>query len=497
MRSEHNYKTIVILLLCLLTIATYYNSLQNQFLTNWDDYKYVVKNPDIRGFTLTNIQAAFSSYYVGNYAPIQIVSYMLDYTFWGINPTGYIGMNLILHALNGALLFLVVEKISSNVRIAFISAFIFLLHPVQVESVIWVSQRKSLLAMLFFLLSLLSYIRYRDIRATHRSAYYIVSLITFLCALLSKSVVVILPLVLPLYDICFLPRENRGKILLNKIPYAVAAVAIAALALKSQAYDVGGGIVPEYPGDTSASSFMTMLTVFSKYAGMLIWPANLSAFYSPPIKTSIDGHVALAGFFFVLVCFNIYYLWRTNRTLLFWAALVPLGLLPVAQIIPLSTIMNDRYLYFPLLGCAVLFAHGALYCTDRVTSFKKWGEVVIICLALSPLPILSWQRTFVWHDSLTLWTDAYQKTENYITAAGRGNALAQQGKFDDAIIMYEKSLRMEPTCEEALRGLGAIYLNRGDYGRAIEYLQRYVTCFPESALAKRMLGFAYSQRKKM
>ena len=491
-----SHKTIGVFFLCAITIAAYHSSLNNLFLVNWDDYKYVVKNPDIRGFSLDHIRTVFSKYYVGNYAPLQIISYMLDYTFWGMNPAGFIGFNVALHLMNGMLFFLVVDRISANCRLAFLSALGFLLHPVQVESVVWISQRKTVLAMFFFLVALLSYVCYRENRTRHGYAYYIVSLLAFLCALLSKSVTVILPLVLVLYDLCIVSPENRRKLLLNKIPFGAAAVAIAALALKSQAYEAGGGIVPDYLGDTPFSTFFTMLTVFMKYAGLLIWPSDLSIIYNPPIRTNIDWAVAMAGTFSVLFCFGLFYLYRRNKQVFFWASLAPIGLLPVSQMVPLTTIMNDRYLYFPLIGCAVVFAQGALYCTGMIPRLGEWRGVALVCLALSPLPVLTWQRTLVWHDSLTLWTDAYQKSQDYITAAGRGNALAQEGRFDEALEMYDKSLSMEPTCEEALRGVGAIYLNRGDYDRAIEYLQRYVSNYPESDLAKKMLGLAYSQRKK-
>jgi hypothetical protein len=495
-RTEFNFFNLVwlqVLLLVGATIGVYSFSLDHQFIASWDDYNYVVKNPDVCGFTVEHLQNAFTKFYVGNYAPLHIVSYMFDYTLWGLNPAGYIGTNIVLHTINGLLFYWLVAKLTANNRLAFFSGLIFLLHPVQVESVVWISQRKNLLAMFFFLASFLSYIYYRGKDADKGYINYSVAILTFIAALLTKSVVVVLPIVLVLYDFCFAPRQYRRQWILDKIPFFAAAVVVALIALKSQASDMGGGIV-NYPDEGPFRIFITMLTVFADYARMLVWPANLSIVYDIPVKTGVDLAVILSGMFMILLGTVLFYLWRKDKAIFFWAALIPLGLLPVSQIIPLTTLMNDRYLYFPLLGFAVLFARGATLCSDRLLPRTKWAGSALLCLLLLPLPVLSWQRSNVWSDSISLWSDALNKNPNFATYAGMGNALYRAGKITEAVVMYERSLNLEPTSEEALRSLGAIYLNSGQYDKALHYINLFVENYPDNAFGQRMLEIAKQQR---
>lgn len=481
------------LLLIGATIAVYAASLDHQFLASWDDYKYVARNPDICGVTFEHVRAAFTNFYVGNYAPLHIVSYMFDHALWGLNPAGYIGHNIVLHILNGMLLYCLVTRLTDNNRLAFLSTALFLLHPVQVESVVWISQRKNLLALFFFLISLTSYIRYRSNVSRKGRVYYTVALLTFICALLAKSVAVVLPVVLLLYDICFAPRESRMRWVIDKIPFCIAAGVITLIALKSQAADAGGGIV-NYPDESAFEIFITMLTVFARYAGMLFWPAKLSAYYYIPVKTGIDLAVALSGAGIIALFAGLFHLFRKDRPLFFWAALIPVGIVPVSQIIPLATLMNDRYLYFPLLGFSVLFMSYVMACADWLCAQKKMaGTLLMVCFTLVPLSLLSWQRSYVWFDSITLWSDAVDKSPNFVTYAGLGNALYQVDRIDEAVRMYEKSLRLEPTCEEALRSLGAIYLNRGEYGKALHYIKLFTEYFPENAFGQNMLDIVLRQ----
>jgi protein O-mannosyl-transferase len=493
--SPKNVTIIQVVLLIFAALGVYCFSLDHSFLMSWDDNQYVVNNPDIRGFTLEHLRAAFTKFYVGNYAPLQIVSYMLDYTLWGLNPAGFIGANILLQTVNGLLFYWLVAKLTTNKRLAFFSSFIFLLHPVQVESVVWISQRKNLLAMFFFLISFHSYVYYRGNDLGKKYLWYGVALLAFMCALLSKSVVVILPIVLVLYDFCLAPRKSRRQLIMDKVPFFAAALLVALITLKSQASGAGGGIV-NYPDESAFGIFITMLTVFARYAGMLIWPANLSIYYLTPIKPEVDAAVILSGMLMILFAAGLYFLLRKEKAMFFWATLIPIGILPVSQIIPLSTLMNDRYLYFPILGFAVLLASGALFCCDRLFPRTTWAGTVLICLLLLPLPILSWERSQVWSDSIALWSDAVNKSPDFATYAGMGNALYQAGRIEEAVGMYQQSLGLEPTCEEALRSMGAIYLNLGEYDKALVYITSFVENYPDNAFGQRMLAIA-NQRLDM
>ena len=153
-----------VILLLLAAFALYSKALGQDFLGNWDDPVYVTANPDIMGFTLENIWHAFTREYVSNYAPLHIISYIPDYALWGFNAFGYKLTNILLHALNAILFYALLARITSRRRFALAAAAVFLCHPVQVESVVWISQRKNLLAMFFFLLSFLTYLSWKEHR---------------------------------------------------------------------------------------------------------------------------------------------------------------------------------------------------------------------------------------------------------------------------------------------------------------------------------------------
>ena len=279
--------------LVLLTLAVYGQTLSFDFLSNWDDYQYVTNNPDIRGFSVINLIHVFSSSYVGNYAPVHLLSYMFDYQLAGLSPAWFHGVNVAFHTANGRLFYLLVQRITGKPIWAFVSAAVFLLHPAQVESIAWISQRKNLLAMFFSLSSFLAYISYRQQTGEERKRAYILSVLSLLLALFAKSIAVIMPFVFLLYDF-FLehPRRRKG-VCTDKIPYMAVVAVVSGIVMVTQA--AGGGSVDFFEGDLTAK-FLTMLTVLTRYLQILFWPAdlNLNVVYILFIKNRIDGEVVAA-----------------------------------------------------------------------------------------------------------------------------------------------------------------------------------------------------------
>jgi protein O-mannosyl-transferase len=397
-----------ILLLFAGVFAVYSATFGHEFLINWDDEGYVLKNEAAKGFSSSHIKAAFSSYFVGNYAPVQILSYMLDYELWGMKAAGFIGTNLLLHALNGIMLYHLVEKLCRDRLIAFSAAFIFLFHPVQVESVAWISQRKNLLAMFFFLVAFLLYRRYRE---ECGMGVYICSVAVFTLALLSKAVVVIFPMVALLFDVCFTGKNARSW-LKDKIPYLAASMAVGCLALISHSpvLNRASGI-RDYPGGSLLTTFYTMMPVLSEYLRDCFLPFNLSPYYMTPIKIFPDRTVLLSSMLLLLLVMLGTVLFRKNRMLFFWYTLFFVGLLPVSQVVPIITLKNDRYLYFPMLGFAPFIAISFI---TSIRKFAKWRPIAwaFALVAMCSLPVLSYQQSLVWKDSFTLWSYALQKDPN-------------------------------------------------------------------------------------
>jgi len=468
---------IPLLLLVVSTAAVYARLLEHDFI-NLDDKLYVTQNQSVAGFTWQHIKDVFTSFYIGNYAPVQMLSYMLDYTIWGLQSGGYLLTNIVIHALNGIMVYWLFLRFGDSRLYATVAAEIFLLHPVQVESVAWISQRKNLLAMLFFLLAWEWYCRYRDAEPGRKSRLYFLSLFTFVLSLLSKSIAVILPVVLVLDDFCF-PEVKRRVALLDKIPFIFAAGVIAAITMFSQWPDVGeGGRASEFHGGSLLATFFTMLPVFCRYLGMTIWPTNLSADYNPPIYQSPDAVVVGAFLLLTAVAWGGWWLYRYDRRLGFWVAFFFVALLPVSQIVPLFTLMNDRYLYFPMLSVAAFAGTGAAALRRRWNNYPL-AVYLLLAFLLTTLAVTTWKRAGVWRNSVTLWSDAVLKAPNCGRIWGYlGNAHDAAKDRGPAIYAFQRGLALEPDNESILYNSGSMYLLLGDNEQAYTLLRKLLDRSP-------------------
>lgn len=467
-RLKDNY--LQLLLLLLLTALTYWELTTHSLLINWDDQAYITHNPAIRGFSFENLKTAFTGYYVGNYAPLHILSYMIDYALWGLNPFGYVIANITYHYISGVILFFLLIRFGFWKWGAFLGAAIFLVHPVQVESVAWISQRKNLLAMLFYLLSFHAYLSYCENDGnSHRKWYYVWSVISFSLALLAKSVAVIFPVMLIMYDWLIPPVRRDFKAYRDKIPYFVAAVIFAVVAMISQGGTNGGGRI-EYPPNSLVVLPLSMLPVLVRYLNLLICPlpSLQSIMYFPTLRSEID-FVVMMSFcvLFGLVAVGAY-LYRKNQKCMFWYALFFLGLIPVSQIIPLVTMMNDRYLYFPMLGVAGLVAQLSGYLRGQV-GMKVWGKTLLVLSAgiLITLSVASHIRGKVWRNSISLFSDAVAKSPNQTNTWSRlAEGYVASGDLAMAQHYYENAARFGELDADARNNLARIYLMEGEYDKA-------------------------------
>jgi hypothetical protein len=473
------------IVLTLLTLVVYGQTLSFDFLSNWDDYQYVTSNPDIRGFSAINLIHIFSSSYVGNYAPLHLLSYMLDYQLVGLDPVWFHGVNVLFHAVNGLLFYLLVHRLTGKPVWAFVAAAVFLLHPVQVESVAWVSQRKNLLAMFFSLSSFLAYLSYQQRTEEGRGCAYIFSVLFLLLALFAKSIAVIMPFVFLLYDYYLEQPRRRIGIFTDKIPYLVTVAVASGITMITQS--AGGGSVDFFGGNIT-DKVLTMLTVLTRYMQILIWPANLNlnAVYIFYIKNRIDGEVAIALLLVTVLCLTGAYLWHRERRLFFGFALFFLGLLPVAQIVPLSTLMNDRYLYFPMLGAAWIVGGLISRCHDRVAPKLSNPALIIITCLFIPYLLLSHQRTLVWRNAIALWSDVVIKLPTLKDQrATLAAAYIYDGQKKKALATYEELFALkrefaDPLVErKALLEAANLYMDEGSLAKAFPLLLTLTTKFPD------------------
>jgi protein O-mannosyl-transferase len=483
-------------LLLAVTALIYFRVLGHDFLVNWDDNEYVTNNEAVYGFSFANIRAVFSSFYVGNYAPVQMLSYMLDYELWGLWAGGFLLTNISLHFANGLLFYHLLHKFHKDRLLAGVGAAIFLIHPLQVESVAWISQRKNLLAMLFFLAAWKWYILYREAGEGKGGRAYAVSLVAFMLSLLSKSVTVIFPVVIVLYDYCF-PAEGRRLRLADKIPFIIMAAMTAALTMHTQSVECGCGRVPfgQYGGSVFAT-FLTMAPVCCRYLAMLFWPVNLSADYDPVIHQTIDASVAGAVLLLAVAGYFCLRIFRSNAQHGFWAAFFLTGFLPVSQIVPLVTLMNDRYVYFPMLGAAALAGIGVAQLRDRTGPYGKQICFTVTLVPLLVLAVLSWQRCAVWQNATTLWRDAVRKSPCKSAAWERlGEASAAESPDkQEALQAFRTALQLNPASDKARFNLGVLGTALGEYDEALDHLKFLHEKNPRNVVVVTALGQVHFRR---
>lgn len=481
-----------LLMLLLLTAATYWEVTTHSILANWDDHIYITHNPAVRGFSLENLKTAFSNYYVGNYAPVQIISYMLDYALWGEKPLGWFLANISYHFISAVLLYFLLLRFGFWQWGAFFGAAVFLTHPLQVESVAWLSQRKNLLAMLFYLLSFHGYLSYLEHDGKQqRKWYYLLSLCAFVLALLAKSVAVIFPVMLIMYD-GLVPSLRRNFLAQrDKIPFVAAAAIVAVIAMISQEGSQGGGRV-EYPSNALITLPLTMLPVLVRYLNLLLWPlpSLQSVMYFPPLRGEPDPIVIMSlGIALALLALAVY-LYRKYRPCLFWYGLFFIGLLPVSQIVPLVTMMNDRYMYFPMLGVAGLIACLTTFLHERA-QLRLWGKALLVVAtgSVMVLSALSYQRGKVWKNSITLFSDAVAKYPNQMTTWARlAEGYVAAGDLAIAQHYYEKAVQFGALDSDARHNLAKIYLLGGEYDKAYQQIWSLLQGGNNGTVSQLLLG---------
>jgi hypothetical protein len=447
-RDKYHLKNYLpILLLVIATVAVYGVTARFELLNTLDDKFYLILNDTVKSITFVSIKHAFSGYFVGNYAPIHIISYMVDYSLWKLNPAGYHLENVLLHLFNGLLFYLLLRRLSMSQWQAAAAAWIFLFHPVQVETVAWVSQRKNLLAMFFFLLAFLGYQAYLE-RKSHKTILYIFSVISIVAAMLSKSIAVIFPAVLILYDVTYRRETNRSKIMMvaDKLPYIIAAVAVGLLAIISQAHEAGGGR-RDFPGGSPMATFFTMVPVLVSYIRDCFLPFEISPYYMVAIRQQPDAvFVSSLTIFILLSCIAVF-LYFKYRPMLFWFGLFFIALLPVLQFVPLITLKNDRYLYFSLLGFSVLMVSCVMELQLHLSPRGKNAVLAGSLLVLLVIPLLAYKQTLYWQNDVSIWSRAIdldpenrlawlQITKGYTDKGDAGNAMRSLKYYNELRIKY-------------------------------------------------------------
>ena len=489
-RSKNDKIVLCCLFLIAASLLVYLPSIRHDFIPLFDDTPYVLCNPSVQGVSFANIRSAFTHLYCGNYAPFHIISYMFNYELSVLDPSGYILTNIIIHIINGLLVYLLLLRCSFAHRYACLASYLFLLHPVQVESVVWISERKSVLSLMFFLAATHLYLSSLRERA---GKSYLLSLLSFVSAVLSKSTAVILPLFLICYDAAY---RKQGRRLKDKLPFIAIALAGACLTIYSQDPARQGGRT-SYHGGSPLATVFTMLPVLLRYLRILFWPMGLSAYYGDLVpKSGFDEEVFLAGLVALSLLAYGVYLFRRNKELFCWYSIFFVGLLPVSQIVPIVTLINDRYLYFPMVGAAG-FCAAALRLVHE--TYPKTGRyVTVLCVVIcASLSWLTYFQAQTWQNSFTLYRQIIFQNSEQIDFKILQDHYFLQSDVKGLTEVSEKLLNNFPSSPDVLKFASKVYLLANNPNAAQLSLEKLTVITPGDQESLLMLASVYRYRGQL
>src|SRR2546425_1211601 len=505
---------LVPVLIALFTFAAFLPTLHNQFVVDWDDNDTLLANFHYRGLGGSQLRWMFTTFHMGHYIPLTWMTFGLDYLLWGMKPVGYHLTSLLLHAANAVVFYFVAGRLLGLARpgavergqaglalSAAFAALLFALHPLRVESVAWATERRDVLSGLFYLLTLLAYLRACE-RGERGRGWYWGSVALFACALTSKSMAVSLPVVLLILDLYPLRRLGGARgwwgkpargVYVEKIPFVLLAGAASAFAFL--ALVPLRNMVPleelTVPGRLAISAYGV-----SFYLWKALAPLNLSPLYELPANASpwAMPFILSSGVVLALPALSLALRRRLPGLAAAWLAYVVI-LSPVLGIFQNGPqIAADRYTYLAGLGWAILAGAGLLYCSQARIPLIS-GLVACVLLGLG---VLTWNPIQVWHDSEKLWTHALAiDPKTSLARNNLGAALAQRGKFAEAIDHFQEALRIRPNFANAYNNWGLALAQQGKLAEAIDRFEQALRIKPNFALAHNNWGLALTQQGKL
>jgi len=491
MNRPDQQRIIAVVFLAILVLAAYWQVRSHEWIY-FDDQLYVTDNRHVReGLTPASIRWAFTNTETGHWHPLTWLSHMLDYELYRSNPAGHYGTSLIIHLLNVLLLLFVLAKMTDRFWPSYMVAALFALHPLNVESVAWVAERKNVLSTTFWLSTMLCYRHYVQRPGTGR---YVMLLIVFAFGLMTKPMLVTLPFVLLLLDFWPLGRTDLqtvpGRLIKEKIPLFVMALISAVITIKA-AQSVG--TIADLARVTLVDRIWNVVLSYALYIRKLCWPFDLAVFYPFP-KSFSAFSVSVAAL--LLGAFSVTAWVRRHRypfLLVGW--LWYLGtLVPVIGFVQVgSQGMADRYAYVPMIGLFIIIAWG----TPLLISGLGAADIgplpekllpfagVSVMLALS---FLTWRQAGVWESNLSLFQHAIAVTEeNQKAQQGMGLAWHARGRPDLAVPHLRESLRIRGDAG-TYNDLGYVLMAMGKYPEAEEQFRASLTHDPGSAKVHNNLG---------
>lgn len=505
-----------LLLLFLITCFAFWPTLNNGF-TNWDDPTYLINNLLIKQLNATSIKQMFTEVYFSNYQPLHLLSYAIEYKLFGLDPKGYHLVSILMHAVNACLVFWLIKKLANN-QVAFITAALFALSPLRVESVAWASERKDLLYAMFYFAALITYINY--VRNQTWGLYLVGTFAFFVLAVFSKAMAVSLVPLLWVFDF-YLKRKFDLKCILEKVPFLILALIMGLVSYNASATD---GSIDTSDLYTFTDRIFFAAHNFIQYIFKSIIPYKLSAFYqyAPKVTAIYYGAFALV----VLLIATSIYLLRASKIFLFTLLFFGCSIFLVLMLIPVGpTVFSERYAYIPSVALYFLIAWYAVQFYYQSKKYKAMVQVALV-IVLAYFTYVSRIRCQVWNNSIALWSDvllqfptaphalnnrgdAYFVNQQIpeaiadfnLAIAGnnkyaqayynRANAYGQQGKADLALKDLNACLKYDTGNAEAYNKRGQAYAILGNVNSALTDFNKALDLKPALTDVYYNLGITY------
>jgi protein O-mannosyl-transferase len=499
-------KWLVSALLGAAVLAVFWTALRCSFV-GLDDPDYVVENTDIQhGFNWKSITWAFTTGHAANWHPLTWLSHMLDYQLYGLNPAGHHLTNLLLHLGSSVLLFLLLNRMTGALWRSAWAAAIFALHPLRVESVVWVAERKDVLSTFFWMLTVLAYVRYAEefkVRSSKFKVFYALAFVLFACALMSKPMVVTLPFVLLLLDYWPLGRLEFGprfswRLVAEKIPFLLLAITASVTTFLVQSHS---GVVAPLSSIPLFDRLANIPVAYVRYLEKIFWPSGLAAFYGRDHLNfyQVGASVLLLG----LITLHVLRQIQIRPYLAvgwFWF----LGILfPVIGLVAAGhQSMADRYTYLPSVGIALMLAWGIGDLVARRPQLLK-AAAMFAALTVAMCAVLTPRQIVYWRSLASLYARAADlSAQDSQTCFNIGCAAMEQGDFPRAARCFERALNVADNSAsksflaQAKNNLGCVLLEQGQIPNAISNFESALVFQPAYPQAYFNMGRAFATNQQ-
>jgi len=478
-------KDRAIYLLLFITTLLVYSQVSNFAFLTFDDNSGLLGNAHVRdGFSWNGIQWAITTGYASNWFPLTWFSHMLDFQLFGVDAGWHHLTNVLIHAASSVLLLALLKRMTRRIWESAFVAFVFAVHPLHVESVAWISERKDVLFAFFWFLTTWLYLDFVEKRTLRN---YLLMIAAFSLGLMSKQMIVTLPFALLLLDAWPLKRTGVKTLILEKVPLVVLAIAASFITLLAQQK---GGAVQSLASMPLAARAANALMAYVIYIANFIWPTGLAFFYPYPLQWPV-GEVLFPGIALAAMSIVVVLGFRVRPYLAvgwFWylGTLAPvIGLIQVGH-----QSRADRYTYIPLIGISIMVAWAA------GEAFEKWPRaknafIVVAIMACTGWTLMTWTQIEYWKDSATLYRRAIAVTDaNYLAHLNLGVDLAAQGQYQSALSELYISIEENPDQAHARNSLGGVLFNLGRKDEAIEQFAQAIRLEPQDAEPHANLGNA-------